>query len=126
MVNYDVIRNATATAIKALGIQESKGLTALNGPRTKVIGDALVNKLTVYGGGKTPSDEFLTKVFLKAAPVLAQPWSSNIEMVDMAIDEGKQLQYDYNKYGLDKQLHKSSFQRVTPYQLILHKHHPYN
>ncbi len=44
----------------------------------------------------------------------------NIEMVDIAIEEGKQLQYDYNKYGTDKKLHKSSFQRVTPYQLILH------
>lgn len=44
----------------------------------------------------------------------------NIEMVDLAINEGKQLQYDYNKYGIDKKLHKSSFQRVTPYQLILH------
>ena len=44
----------------------------------------------------------------------------NIEMVDTAIREEKQLQYDYNKYGLDKKLHKSSFQRVTPYQLILH------
>lgn len=44
----------------------------------------------------------------------------NIEMVDTAIEEGKQLQYDYNKYGLDKKLHKSSLQRVTPYQLILH------
>lgn len=44
----------------------------------------------------------------------------NIELVDVAIEEGKQLQYDYNKYGTDKKLHKSSFQRVTPYQLILH------
>ena len=49
----------------------------------------------------------------------------NIELVDMAIEEGKQLQYDYNKYGLDKQLHKSSFQRVTPYQLILHNQRYY-
>jgi predicted DNA-binding transcriptional regulator YafY len=45
--------------------------------------------------------------------------------VDIAIEEGKQLQYDYNKYGLDKQLHKSSFQRVTPYQLILHNQRYY-
>lgn len=44
----------------------------------------------------------------------------NIELVDNAIEEGKQLQYDYNKYGLDKKLHKSSFQRMTPYLLILH------
>lgn len=49
----------------------------------------------------------------------------NIEMVDISIEEGKQLQYDYNKYGLDKQLHKSSFQRVTPYQLILHNQRYY-
>ena len=49
----------------------------------------------------------------------------NIEMVDTAIEEGKQLQYDYNKYGIDKKLHKSSFQRVTPYMLILHNQHYY-
>ena len=46
-------------------------------------------------------------------------------MVDTAIEEGKQLQYDYNKYGVDKKLHKSSFQRVTPYLLILHNQHYY-
>lgn len=44
----------------------------------------------------------------------------NIEMVDLAIEQGKQLEYDYNKYGVDKQLHRSSHQKVTPYQLILH------
>ena len=49
----------------------------------------------------------------------------NIELVDMAIEEGKQIQYDYNKYGIDKHLHKSSFQRVTPYQLILHNQRYY-
>lgn len=49
----------------------------------------------------------------------------NIEMVDTAIEEGMQLQYDYNKYGVDKKLHKSSFQRVTPYLLILHNQHYY-
>ena len=49
----------------------------------------------------------------------------NIEMVDTAIEAGKQLQYDYNKYGVDKKLHKSSFQRITPYQLILHNQRYY-
>ncbi len=49
----------------------------------------------------------------------------NIEMVDTAISEGKQVQYDYNKYGLDKKLHKSSFQQATPYQLILHNQRYY-
>lgn len=49
----------------------------------------------------------------------------NIEIIDIAIEEGKQIQYDYNKYGIDKKLHKSSFQRVTPYLLILHNQHYY-
>jgi len=49
----------------------------------------------------------------------------NIEMIDMAINEGKQVQYDYNKYGKDKKLHKSSFQRATPYQLIVHNQRYY-
>lgn len=49
----------------------------------------------------------------------------NIETIDMAINEGKQVQYDYNKYGKDKKLHKSSFQRATPYQLILHNQRYY-
>lgn len=44
----------------------------------------------------------------------------NIDVVDEAIATGKQVQYDYNKYGVDTKLHKSSFQRVSPYQLILH------
>lgn len=49
----------------------------------------------------------------------------NIEIIDQAINEGKQVQYDYNKYGIDKKLHKSSFQRATPYQLILHNQRYY-
>ena len=35
------------------------------------------------------------------------------------------MQYDYNKYGVDAQLHRSSFQRVSPYQLILHNQRYY-
>ena len=49
----------------------------------------------------------------------------NIEIVDEAIATGKQVQYDYNKYGIDAKLHKSSFQRVSPYQLILHNQRYY-
>ena len=49
----------------------------------------------------------------------------NIEVVDEAIATGKQVQYDYNKYGVDAKLHKSSFQRVSPYQLILHNQRYY-
>lgn len=49
----------------------------------------------------------------------------NIDIVDEAILTGKQVQYDYNKYGVDANLHKSSFQRISPYQLILHNQRYY-
>ncbi len=49
----------------------------------------------------------------------------NIDVVDEAIAQGKQVQYDYNKYGVDAKLHRSSFQRVSPYQLILHNQRYY-
>lgn len=49
----------------------------------------------------------------------------NIEIIDEAIENGKMVQYDYNKFGADKELHKSSFQRVSPYQLILHNQRYY-
>lgn len=43
----------------------------------------------------------------------------NIEIIDAAIEQGKQIAFCYNKYGADKKLHKTSDQRVTPYQMIL-------
>ena len=49
----------------------------------------------------------------------------NIELIDTAIEEGKQVHYDYNKYGTDKQLHKSSHQYVTPYLMVLHNQRYY-
>ena len=49
----------------------------------------------------------------------------NIEVIDMAIEQHKMVSYDYNKYGADKKLHKSSYQRVSPYQMILHNQRYY-
>ena len=49
----------------------------------------------------------------------------NIDVIDEAIAEGKQVEYDYNKYGIDRKLHKSSFARLSPYQLILHNQRYY-
>ena len=49
----------------------------------------------------------------------------NIDVIDEAIAEGKQVEYDYNKYGVDRKLHKSSFARLSPYQLILHNQRYY-
>lgn len=49
----------------------------------------------------------------------------NVELVDAAIEAKKQLHYDYNKYGADKKLHKSSQQYVSPYLMILHNQRYY-
>jgi len=49
----------------------------------------------------------------------------NIELIDTAIEEGRQIHYDYNKYGIDKKLHKSSQQYVSPYLMILHNQRYY-
>ena len=43
----------------------------------------------------------------------------NIEIVDAAIEQGKQIAFWYNKYGADKKLHKTSDHRATPYQMVL-------
>ena len=49
----------------------------------------------------------------------------NIDIISEAIEKGLQVEFDYNKYGLDKKMHKSSFSRVSPYQLILHNQRYY-
>ena len=49
----------------------------------------------------------------------------SIDTVHEAIENGKMVEYDYNKYGADKKLHKTSFQRISPYQLILHNQRYY-
>ena len=49
----------------------------------------------------------------------------NIELVDEAIKAKRQISYDYNKYGTDKKLHKSSTQVISPFQMILHNQRYY-
>lgn len=49
----------------------------------------------------------------------------NIEVIDQAIAENLQVQYDYHKYGVDKKLHKSSQHQISPYQLLLHNQRYY-
>lgn len=49
----------------------------------------------------------------------------NIEEIDKAIENRLQIKFDYNKHGIDKKLHKSSTNIVTPYQLILHNQRYY-
>ena len=44
----------------------------------------------------------------------------NIELIDTAIEENKQVTFDFNCYGLDKKLHKTANHQVSPYQMIIH------
>ena len=48
-----------------------------------------------------------------------------IEIVDEAIERGRQVRFEYNKYGADKKLHRTSRQTVSPYQMILHNQRYY-
>ena len=49
----------------------------------------------------------------------------NIDTVDTAIELGQQISFDYNKYGLDKKMHKTKTHRVSPYQMVLHNQRYY-
>lgn len=49
----------------------------------------------------------------------------NVEIVDEAIFNGKKITFNYNRYGVDKKLHKTTAHTVSPYQLILHNQRYY-
>ena len=49
----------------------------------------------------------------------------NIELIDEAIEQGKKISFDYLKVGLDKEPHKSSARKASPYQLVLHNQRYY-
>ncbi len=49
----------------------------------------------------------------------------NIELLDEAIERGRQISFDYNKYRADKTMKKTASHTVSPYQLILHNQRYY-
>ena len=49
----------------------------------------------------------------------------NIEVIDEAIEQKRQIELDYSKYGTDKKLHRTTTHRVSAYQLILHNQRYY-
>ena len=49
----------------------------------------------------------------------------NISIIDEAIENDKQITFNYNRYGADKKLHKTAQHKVSPYQLVLHNQHYY-
>ncbi len=49
----------------------------------------------------------------------------NIELTDEAIEQGKQIRFEYYRYGTDKKLNKTRAHHASPYQLILHNQRYY-
>lgn len=49
----------------------------------------------------------------------------NIDIINESISKGCQVSFDYNKYGIDKKLHKTAYHCVSPYQMLLHNQHYY-
>lgn len=49
----------------------------------------------------------------------------NIDLIDEAIVKKRLLNFDYNRYGIDKKLYKSSEHTVSPFQLIVHNQRYY-
>ena len=49
----------------------------------------------------------------------------NIDIIDEAIENEKQIKFNYNKYGADKKMHHSASHVVSPYQMILHNQRYY-
>ncbi len=49
----------------------------------------------------------------------------NIELIDEAIEKGRKISFDYNKYRADKTMKKTASHSVSPYQLILHNQRYY-
>lgn len=49
----------------------------------------------------------------------------NIELIDEAIEKGKKITFDYNKYRSDKTMKKTATHSVSPYQLLLHNQRYY-
>ena len=45
--------------------------------------------------------------------------------MDYAIKEKRQIVFEYNKYGIDKKLHRSSKQQISPNMMLLHNQHYY-
>lgn len=81
---------------------------------------ALIEKLIKFGGRNFKAHVkhvFSVNDWSKSEN---QEFFYNIDLIDEAIEKEVQITFDYNKYGIDKKLHKSKSHKVSPYQMILH------
>ena len=49
----------------------------------------------------------------------------NMELIDTAIEQDRQVEFDFNKYGADLKLHVTSHHKVSPYMFIVHNQRYY-
>ncbi len=83
----------------------------------------LINKLIKFGGQNF-------KAHVKHVFSIGE-WSKSqnpaffysVDLIDEAIENNKQIAFDYNKYGVDRKLHKVSTHKASPYQMVLRNQH---
>ncbi len=61
----------------------------------------------------------------KETPSLSSHVLFNVSQISEAIGRKTQLKFEYNKFGADKKLHKTSEQIVSPNKLVVHNHRYY-
>lgn len=74
------------------------------------------------------SNKYFSSHIKNVYPVAVNDWSKsenaelflNIEIVDKAIELGKRITFDYNRYDKHKKLRLAKRHEVSPYQMILH------
>lgn len=49
----------------------------------------------------------------------------NIDLIEEAIKKNKMIQFNYNRYEIDKKLHKDKQHKVSPYQTLIHNQRYY-
>lgn len=83
----------------------------------------LINKIIELGGTNFKSHVKHVYSVNDWGKSANQAFLYNIEIVVEAIEKGKIIGFDYNKYDIDKKLHKTNGHKVSPYQMILHNQH---
>ncbi|MBR4801079.1 MAG: WYL domain-containing protein [Clostridia bacterium] len=85
----------------------------------------LINKLAALGGKNFEGHVKHVYSIADWGKTAGKELFLNIELIDEAIEKGKKISFDYLKVGLDKEYHKSSSRKASPYQLVLHNQRYY-
>ena len=80
----------------------------------------LIERISSLGGDSFDPDEYYVDQADKWQRSENQELFQNIEEIDGAIMNNKQIRFDYYTYGIDIKLHKAGTYTVSPYNIILH------